>query len=319
MTTRASITLSIVALVSVLLSPSVHAQDPTTADCLAAAEKSTQFRQQHRLRSARAELLICAASSCPSDIQNECARRVSEVNSSMPTIVFEVKDPVGNDMSAVQLTMDGQRLVERLEGTALSIDPGEHVFQFESPGMDTVLKRFVIRVGEKERRERVQFKGASGTDEAAQAATALTPAASRVQRSSSTPALGSSASAPIDAPSRPQRTVGYIVGGTGVAAIALAIYQQSVALSRDSLSQDAAANTDTDVQATASELHEQAKQAQTYALVFGTVGLSAVGVGLYLLLSSSASDASRGQSASAISIRPHATAETAGLVVHAKW
>ena len=133
------------------------AADPTTADCLTASETSLALRNQHRLREARAQLLVCSAASCPADIRDECIRRVEMVNASMPTIVFEAKDSAGNDLSAVRVTMDGGPLVDRLEGTALSIDPGEHVFVFETAGQPLVQKQMVIREGEKGRRERVSF------------------------------------------------------------------------------------------------------------------------------------------------------------------
>jgi hypothetical protein len=79
------------------------------------------------------------------------------VNAQIPTIIFEAKDPAGNDLSTVKVTVDGDVLVERLEGSALSIDPGDHVFTFETAGQPTVTKRFVIREAEKERREAIQF------------------------------------------------------------------------------------------------------------------------------------------------------------------
>jgi len=132
-----------------------HAADPTTADCLASSESSLKLRSQHKLRDARTQLLVCAAATCPADIREECTRRVAEVNAAMPTIVFEVKDAAGNDLGAVVVTMDGAPLVERLEGIALSIDPGQHTFSFTAAGQPPVKKDLLIREGDKERRERI--------------------------------------------------------------------------------------------------------------------------------------------------------------------
>src|SRR5882724_2327615 len=87
--------------------PSAQAADPTTADCLTANEKSIQLHSEHLFRAARAELLTCAAGSCPADIRTECTRRVAELNTAMPTLVFEVKDANGADLSDVKVTMDG--------------------------------------------------------------------------------------------------------------------------------------------------------------------------------------------------------------------
>jgi hypothetical protein len=151
------------------------ASDPTTADCLSATEGSLTLRNQHKLRDARAQLLICSAATCPADIREECVRRVAEVNAAMPTIVFEVKDAAGNDLTGVRVDMDGSMLAEHLEGTALSIDPGEHNFTFTHAADPAVQKVFVIREGEKDRRERVVVGAAAVAVVPAPAPPVVTP------------------------------------------------------------------------------------------------------------------------------------------------
>jgi hypothetical protein len=137
-----------------------RAADPTTADCLAASESSVALRNQHKLRDARAQLLTCSAATCPTDVRDECVRRVADVSAAMPTLVFEVKNTAGEDLVAVTVTMDGTLIASRLEGTALSIDPGAHSFTFETAGQPPVEKQFVIHEGEKDRRERVTLGAA---------------------------------------------------------------------------------------------------------------------------------------------------------------
>lgn len=131
--------------------------DPTTADCLTASDSSLKFGNQHKLRAERSSLLTCAAPSCPTDIRKECVRRVDEVNAQIPTIVFSVKDPTGADLSAVRVTMDGEVIVDRLEGVAMSIDPGEHTFTFETAGQSPLTKKLIIVEAQKDRRELIQF------------------------------------------------------------------------------------------------------------------------------------------------------------------
>jgi hypothetical protein len=158
----------------ILSAADAHADDPTTADCLSANEHSIQLRADHKLRDARAQLLICAAASCPADIRNACMQRVAKVNDAIPTVVFEVKDANDNELTAVTVTMDGQPLVARLEGTAISLDPGEHVFGFEAAEQPRVEKRLVIHEGEKDRRERV-IVGAAAAPPASGVAPAPAP------------------------------------------------------------------------------------------------------------------------------------------------
>jgi hypothetical protein len=136
-----------------------QAADPTTADCLAASEASLEAGNAHRLRYERAELLVCASASCPADIRRECVSRVDEVNRQIPTILFGAKGSSGADLSAVKVTMDGEVLAERLEGTALSIDPGEHTFTFETGDQPPATMKLLIEQGQKDRREVVRFGG----------------------------------------------------------------------------------------------------------------------------------------------------------------
>jgi hypothetical protein len=138
---------------TITLAGAPRAADPTTGDCLAASEKSLTLRNQHKLRAARAQLLICASRSCPADIRKECTRRVDEVNGAMPTIVFGAKDGTGNDLAAVKVTMDGEIITEKVDGTAISLDPGAHTFTFQAAGQPILSRQIVIREGEKERRE----------------------------------------------------------------------------------------------------------------------------------------------------------------------
>ena len=66
--------------------------------------------------------------SSPAVIRQDCAERLAEVERAEPTIVFEAKDRDGLDVSAVTVTMDDTPLASSLDGSALSTDPGEHVF-----------------------------------------------------------------------------------------------------------------------------------------------------------------------------------------------
>jgi hypothetical protein len=208
-----------VVVASLLARRPARAADPTTVDCLAASERSLTLRNQHKLRDTRAELLICSAPSCPADIRAECLRRVAETNVAIPTIVFEAKDASGNDLSAVKVSMDGQTLAERLEGPALSIDPGVHVFTFETPGQPVVQKQFVIREGEKDRRERITVGAITAGTPAApstQAASAENPLIPKAEPATVPSAVASTSSGA-------QRDVGVVLGAAGVAGLATGV------------------------------------------------------------------------------------------------
>jgi hypothetical protein len=204
-------------LISVLLTAvaPARAADPTTADCLSANDKSITLRNQHKLRAARAQVLVCAAPSCPADVRKECVRRVDEVNASMPTIVFEVKDAGGNDLTAVKVSMDGEALADRLEGTAISLDPGSHTFTLEPAGQAPVTRPLVIREGEKDRHVMIELT-ASPAPASADASLATNTATAAPPQ-----AL---APAPEEAPTRnfgTQKVLALVAGGIGVVGVGL--------------------------------------------------------------------------------------------------
>ena len=128
-----------------------HAAAPTIEDCLTASEGSIALRKQHRLHEARARLLVCSDAACPGDIRDECVRQVGEINVAMPTIILEAKSTSDSDLTQVRVTMDGHVLANRLDGTAIALDPGEHAFTFETAGQPAVTQSFVVREGQKNR------------------------------------------------------------------------------------------------------------------------------------------------------------------------
>jgi hypothetical protein len=257
------------------------AADPTTADCLVANDRSIALRNQHQLRAARAELLVCAAPSCPADVRSECVRRVAEVNAQMPTVVFEVRDSEGNDLSAVTVTMDGQPLAPRIEGTALSIDPGAHEFVFTAPDFPAVHKHWIIREAEKGRRERVTM-GAPVPARPPEVRPAEAPPGPLVPEPAR-PAPPEAAAAKPSGGLGAQRVVGIVVGGLGAVGLGVALLEQITANSRYSHSQKAATSMDIAVRETTHPLYQQARRAQNYAIMFAAAGTLAVGAGLVLL------------------------------------
>jgi hypothetical protein len=207
--------------VTVLLTEGLAlAADPTTADCLAASEASLKSGNDQKLRQERTQLLVCASANCPADIRKECVHRVDEVNAAIPTIIFEAKDGSGKDLSSVKVTMDGQILAERLEGSALSIDPGEHTFLFETAGQAPLTKQFVIRESQKDRREAITFGADVASPTTSSEPTGAPQTLPLPQASEPSHALG------------PQRIGAIVAGGVGVVGVAVGSVFGLVAMSK---------------------------------------------------------------------------------------
>jgi hypothetical protein len=145
-----------VALLLALL-PASHAlaADPTKQECIDASEAGQDLQRAGKLIDARVKLATCVAGSCPGPVRQDCAQRLEELTHTLPTLILEAKDGAGNDLAAVRVVMDGKPFVDRLDGNAVLVDPGEHHFSFQSDGFETLEKSVVIRLAEKDRVVRV--------------------------------------------------------------------------------------------------------------------------------------------------------------------
>jgi hypothetical protein len=134
-----------------------HAQSPpiTTSQCLTANEQSIVLEKERHLQSARKQAVSCAASSCPVEVREECARRVSHLSDAVPTLVLDVKDDRGNDVTTAVVKIDGEIVAQHIDGAPLTIDPGDHALEVDAEGSRPQTKRIVVREGEKNRAERI--------------------------------------------------------------------------------------------------------------------------------------------------------------------
>lgn len=173
--------------------------DPAAAQCIAANDSAVKLRGQGKLLDARDALLSCAAPKCPATVREECEKSLDEVNQALPTVVFEPKDAAGNDvLNPVKVSMDGRPLQDKLDGRAISVDPGTHDFTFETAGQAPVKKTLMIHEAEKDRHEVIAFGGASGTP-----APATTPAPAAESTPAASPAPASSESSSPEPSSGP--------------------------------------------------------------------------------------------------------------------
>ncbi len=127
----------------------------TKHECVEANANGQHLLVGGKLTAASAAFQSCATAACPAVVQNDCVKRLDEVDRVRPAIIFEAKDASGNDISSVAVTMDGAPFASRLDGTPLFVDPGEHVFTFETAGSVPVTKTFVLAERDQSRRERV--------------------------------------------------------------------------------------------------------------------------------------------------------------------
>ena len=141
--------------------PARAGDDTDKRVCLSTYVEAQAARQDGKLRTSEKALLQCARSVCPAPIRDDCVRWLREVTEAMPTVVLSATGPDGHDRPDVRVSLDGQPLVSRLDGRPLAIDPGEHLFRFESETDGAVEERVVVREGEHDRAVAVVFPRAS--------------------------------------------------------------------------------------------------------------------------------------------------------------
>ncbi|MGE5783781.1 MAG: hypothetical protein ACM3ZE_04290, partial [Myxococcales bacterium] len=124
----------------------------TKQRCAGAYDEAQVAMRQGKLLDAKRQLIYCSSSECPEIMHGDCQHWLSEVEASMPTVVFRVESSSGPAPDAGSVSVDGAEPVP-IEGRALSIDPGKHDLTFSAPGYRVSTKALVFAEGEKLRRE----------------------------------------------------------------------------------------------------------------------------------------------------------------------
>jgi hypothetical protein len=235
-------------------------------ECVAAFDRGQALRAQGQLRAARASFVVCASDSCPAPLRKDCAQGLSAIDTDLPTVVLGARDTAGHDIIPSAVYVDDE-LVPAADGRAIAFDPGQHVIRFEHPPDAPVSEHVVLRVGEHNREILAMFP----------APPAAAPPPSTPRSPSPEPA------APPPPERHSTRPTGWIVALTGVGVLGLGSFAYFAATGYSArqhlLGTCAPACSDDDVNGV--------RYRYIAADASLGVGLIALGVAAYLLLSSS--------------------------------
>jgi hypothetical protein len=181
--------------------------DVTKSQCIEANTSAQSLRREGKLSEARAALAVCSDAQCPALVRDDCTRQLDVIAQEQPTVVFDAKDGAGADLSAVRVTVDGRALTDHLDGTALPLDAGTHVFVFEAAGVPATTVTLVIKVGETRRRVDVTL-AVPGARPAASATGAGTAAGGAGATDTVAPATTTDTTGS-------RRTLGWVAAGAG--------------------------------------------------------------------------------------------------------
>ncbi len=161
--------------------------DADRARCKASYERAQVLVRDEHFDAARSQLEICIET-CPAELVTDCRKWSRDVESLTPTVRLAAHDALGNALTDVRVSLDGNRL-EAPFGGAIRIDPGTRVFLFERAGFTPTTTSLDMHAGERDRTVAVVL-------------TAVEPVVL----------------AP-PTPPRPSATASYVVGGIGAAAL----------------------------------------------------------------------------------------------------
>lgn len=139
---------------SPLIPSAAFAAGPDTQACIKAFDDGQRARSDGRLRAAREKLLVCSQKECPGVLREDCAGVLREVDGATPTIVLAASDRDGKDLADVEVTLAGQTIATRLDGRAVTVDPGRLALEFKRPPWAPVKVEIVVAEGEKNRNVR---------------------------------------------------------------------------------------------------------------------------------------------------------------------
>jgi len=132
-----------------MLATSARAMDKN--ECLAAADEGQELRDASKLARARAAFVACSREECPPLVVKQCAAWLVDLDRTMPTVIFALRDARGADVVDASVRLDGELLEGALAGAPVAVDPGDHTVRFERDRSAPLEQRVVVRLGEKNR------------------------------------------------------------------------------------------------------------------------------------------------------------------------
>jgi hypothetical protein len=127
-----------------------HADDNEV--CFASSGTGQQLRKDGKLVESRAQFELCARSNCPSIVTRNCTQWLSEVSAILPSVTLNATDASGRELIDVSVMLDGKPLIAKIDGKAVAVNPGVHMFTFQTAGAAPSEERAIVSEGDKAKR-----------------------------------------------------------------------------------------------------------------------------------------------------------------------
>ncbi len=285
---------TILALLPMIFSATVARADDT-ATCNAAYEQADLLVHSSagdKLIDAREKMRACASPTCKDWMVKDCSRWLSDLEPRIPTVVLSAKDGDGSDMTQVSVSVDGKVLSPELDGHAIEMDPGARVFVFTASDGRRTEVRATVEEGEKAQRVAANF-AKPGSDGSATSPD-VTPASAHP----------------------PLRTIGFVVGGVGIASIAVGSVLGLMAISKNGDSNADGHCDATGCDATGTSLRNTALHDATVSTIAFVAGGVLAAAGIVLVLTAPHAKAT---TAGRLELSPTASPNSAALNLGGSW
>ncbi len=137
-----------------------HRADADPVRCADDHANGQRAEKHGALLDARARFLACAAPTCPSVLQFECADFLRRVEAALPSVALRILDGDGKDQRQAEIYVDGAKDAKRWTGRALPLDPGPHSLRIVTV-TGTKTADVTLTEGDKNRAVEVRFERAA--------------------------------------------------------------------------------------------------------------------------------------------------------------
>ncbi|MBX3233082.1 MAG: hypothetical protein KIT84_13005 [Labilithrix sp.] len=133
--------------------PSAYGAPPSAKQaCIAAHEEALTLKSEKKPHAAKEKFVACARAECPVVVRKECGEQIDQMSAAAPTVALEALDDKGNSDTQVKVTLDGIVVADKLTGSAIDVEPGEHLFVFERGDGKKIEQKLLVVEGEKNRK-----------------------------------------------------------------------------------------------------------------------------------------------------------------------
>ena len=250
-----------------------YSQDPATGTLLALAVCQEKAGQTASAWATYAQVATRAKKEGQTEREQAARERLSALQPTLSRLTISV-DSATSALQGLEVKRDGKPIGPGAWGTAMPLDPGEHVVEATAPGKRAWQTK--VTVAAEADAQTVQVPALEDEPAATAGAAAVDGGASTSTVAG--PAPGSEGT--------PLRTIGLIVGGAGLVSLGVGGF---FGLQAQSLNEDSKADGHCDAQnqcdATGGEKREDAKSAATVSTIAFVAGgvLTATGVTLFLV------------------------------------